>query len=124
MDRFNANRVIAAGYALTAVTVYFDRPERGERRRAGAGRCSSPARMMNTAQSSLPALAAVFYPTQGRATGVAWMLGIGRFGGIAGSFLVARAESPPARFRRDLHGGGRARAGCLGSGPRQAIHPS
>jgi AAHS family 4-hydroxybenzoate transporter-like MFS transporter len=44
---------------------------------------------MNTAQSSMPALAAAFYPTQGRATGVAWMLGIGRFGGIAGSFLVA-----------------------------------
>jgi AAHS family 4-hydroxybenzoate transporter-like MFS transporter len=34
-------------------------------------------------------LAAGYYPTQGRATGVAWMLGIGRFGGIAGSFLVA-----------------------------------
>jgi MFS transporter, AAHS family, 4-hydroxybenzoate transporter len=45
--------------------------------------------LMNTAQSSMPALAAPFYPTQGRATGVAWMLGIGRFGGIAGSFLVA-----------------------------------
>jgi len=44
--------------------------------------------LMNTAQSSMPALAAAFYPTQGRATGVAWMLGIGRFGGIAGSFLV------------------------------------
>jgi len=44
---------------------------------------------MNTSQSSMPALAAAFYPTKGRATGVAWMLGIGRFGGIAGSFLVA-----------------------------------
>jgi MFS transporter, AAHS family, 4-hydroxybenzoate transporter len=44
---------------------------------------------MSTAQSSMPALAAAFYPTQGRGTGVAWMLGIGRFGGIAGSFLVA-----------------------------------
>lgn len=45
--------------------------------------------LMNTAQSSMPALAAAFYPTEGRGTGVAWMLGIGRFGGIAGSFLVA-----------------------------------
>jgi MFS transporter, AAHS family, 4-hydroxybenzoate transporter len=45
--------------------------------------------LMNTAQSSLPSLAAAFYPTQGRATGVAWMMGIGRFGGIFGSFLVA-----------------------------------
>ncbi|MGO8609405.1 aromatic acid/H+ symport family MFS transporter, partial [Rhizobium johnstonii] len=45
--------------------------------------------VMNAAQASMPALAAGFYPTEGRATGVAWMLGIGRFGGIAGSFLVA-----------------------------------
>jgi len=37
----------------------------------------------------MPALAAAFYPTQGRGTGVAWMLGVGRFGGVAGSFLVA-----------------------------------
>jgi MFS transporter, AAHS family, 4-hydroxybenzoate transporter len=44
---------------------------------------------MNTAQSSLPALAAGFYPTHGRATGVAWMMAVGRFGGITGSFLVA-----------------------------------
>ena len=44
--------------------------------------------LMNTAQSSLPALAAAFYPTSGRATGIAWMLGVGRFGGIAGSFLI------------------------------------
>ncbi|AEP36752.1 MFS transporter [Taylorella asinigenitalis] len=45
--------------------------------------------IMNTAQSSLPALAAGFFPTEGRTTGVSWMLGIGRFGGIFGSFLVA-----------------------------------
>jgi AAHS family 4-hydroxybenzoate transporter-like MFS transporter len=37
----------------------------------------------------MQALAAEFYPTSGRASGVSWMLGIGRFGGIAGSFLVA-----------------------------------
>ena len=45
--------------------------------------------LINTAQASMPVLAAAFYPTAGRGTGVAWMLGIGRFGGIAGSFLVA-----------------------------------
>jgi len=88
MDRFNANRIIAAAYALTAVTVYAIGQAAGN---VGmlvvvvfvAGT------LMNTAQSSMPALAAAFYPTQGRATGVAWMLGIGRFGAIAGSFLVA-----------------------------------
>jgi AAHS family 4-hydroxybenzoate transporter-like MFS transporter len=88
MDRFNANRVIAACFALTAISVY------------GIGQAVgnigllvfivfAAGVLMNTAQSSMPALAAAFYPTQGRGTGVAWMLGIGRFGGIAGSFLVA-----------------------------------
>ena len=54
--------------------------------------------LMNTAQSSMPALAAAFYPTSGRATGVAWMLGIGRFGGIAGSFLVAQLSAAHMGF--------------------------
>ncbi|GAC1418887.1 MAG: aromatic acid/H+ symport family MFS transporter [Burkholderiaceae bacterium] len=88
MDRFNPNRVIAVGYALTAVSVY------------AIGQAAGNVGMlipvvfvagilMNTTQSSMPALAAAFYPTRGRATGVAWMLGIGRFGGIVGSFLIA-----------------------------------
>ncbi|MBN3765717.1 MFS transporter [Burkholderia sp. Ac-20365] len=88
MDRFNANRVIAVCYALTAVSVYCIGQAAGNVGAlvlivfiAGV--------LMNTAQSSMPALAAAFYPTEGRGTGVAWMLGVGRFGGIAGSFLVA-----------------------------------
>jgi MFS transporter, AAHS family, 4-hydroxybenzoate transporter len=88
MDRFNANLIIAACFALTAVTVYAIGQSTGHIVLLmlvvlGAGT------IMNTAQSSLPTLAAAFYPTNGRATGVAWMMGIGRFGGIAGSFLVA-----------------------------------
>ena len=88
MDRFNANLIIAFGYVLTAASIYMIGQVVGNDGLlvvmvfvAGT--------IMNTAQSSLPALAAAFYPTQGRATGVSWMLGIGRFGGIAGSFLVA-----------------------------------
>jgi AAHS family 4-hydroxybenzoate transporter-like MFS transporter len=88
MDRFNANKIIAVGYALTAAAIYAIGQTAGNIGMlvlvvfvAGT--------IMNTAQSSMPALAAAFYPNQGRATGVAWMLGIGRFGGIAGSFLVA-----------------------------------
>ena len=75
---------ITAALALTrqgyTVLVLEQVPQLGE---IGAGI------LMNTSQSSMPALAAAYYPTQGRATGVAWMLGIARFGGIAGSFLVA-----------------------------------
>jgi AAHS family 4-hydroxybenzoate transporter-like MFS transporter len=88
MDRFNANITVAVCFALTAIAIFT------------IGQATSQlgvlmlvvlvsGTLMNTAQSSLPALAAAFYPTHGRATGVAWMLGLGRFGGIAGSFLVA-----------------------------------
>jgi AAHS family 4-hydroxybenzoate transporter-like MFS transporter len=41
---------------------------------------------LSGSQTALSPLAAAFYPTAGRATGVAWMLGIGRFGGILGAF--------------------------------------
>jgi AAHS family 4-hydroxybenzoate transporter-like MFS transporter len=88
MDRFNGNKIIAAGYAATAALIWLI----GQ----AAGNMGSlvvvvflGGAFMNTAQSSLPALAAAFYPTEGRATGVSWMLGFGRFGGIAGSLLVA-----------------------------------
>lgn len=88
MDRFNPNKVIALTYALTAVLIYAVGQGTGSQVALGvliflAGTA------MNGAQSSMPSLAAGFYPTQGRATGVAWMLGIGRFGGIAGALLGA-----------------------------------
>jgi AAHS family 4-hydroxybenzoate transporter-like MFS transporter len=123
MDRFNPNRVIAACFALTAISVY------------GIGQAVgnigwlvfivfAAGVLMNTAQSSMPALAAAFYPTQGRGTGVAWMLGIGRFGGIAGSFLVAELTRQHYTF------GGVfsvvAVAGvisCLALVVKQAVHP-
>jgi len=89
MDRFNPNRIIAACYALTAISVYCIGHAVGN---VGLLMLAVfvAGVLMNTAQSSMPALAAEFYPTQGRGTGVAWMLGLGRFGGIAGSFLVAK----------------------------------
>lgn len=97
MDRFNANRVVAVAYALTAVTVYLVGQSV-----ANVGALVTAVfvagTMMNTAQSSLPTLAAAFYPTQGRATGVAWMMGIGRFGGIFGSFLVAELSRAQLGF--------------------------
>jgi len=97
MDRFNADRIIAVGYVLTAASIWW------------IGQASAhlgwlvvsvfvAGTLMNTAQSSMPALAAAFYPTSGRATGVAWMLGVGRFGGIAGSFLVAELAARSLSF--------------------------
>jgi len=88
MDRFNANKIIAFGFVVTAALVYVIGQAVGNVGGLVAIVFLAGA-FMNTAQSSLPALAAAFYPTAGRATGVSWMLGFGRFGGIAGSFLVA-----------------------------------
>jgi AAHS family 4-hydroxybenzoate transporter-like MFS transporter len=89
MDRFNPNRVVATAYALGAISVYAIGQAIGN---MGLLMCAVfvAGVLVNTAQASMPALAAAFYPTAGRGTGVAWMLGVGRFGGIAGSFLVAQ----------------------------------
>lgn len=97
MDRYNPDKVIAIGFALTALAIFAIGQVAGELGvlvvvvlLAGT--------LMNTSQSSLPALAAQYYPTSGRATGVAWMLGAGRVGGIAGSFLVAQLAAMQLGF--------------------------
>jgi AAHS family 4-hydroxybenzoate transporter-like MFS transporter len=95
MDRIEPNRLLAVGFLLTAVAVWAIGQLVGQVGALVVGVFLAGA-LMNTAQSSLPALAASFYPTNGRATGVAWMLGIGRFGGIAGSFLVAQLSAQQA----------------------------
>lgn len=89
MDRFNPNRIIATGYFLTCIAVGLIGQAVGSAPLVLAAAVFLAGLMMNAAQSSMQALAAAYYPTAGRATGVAWTLGIGRFGGIAGSFLVA-----------------------------------
>jgi AAHS family 4-hydroxybenzoate transporter-like MFS transporter len=98
MDRFNPNRVIALCFSLSAVSVYAIGLSAGS-----VGLLMAvvfvAGTLMNTAQSSLPALAAAFYPTRGRATGVAWMMGVGRFGGVAGSFLVAELARHQVGFQ-------------------------
>jgi AAHS family 4-hydroxybenzoate transporter-like MFS transporter len=42
---------------------------------------------MSGAQTGLNAFAPGCYPTMARATGVSWMLGVGRFGSILGSAI-------------------------------------
>ena len=88
MDRFSANLTVAICFALTALGVWSI-GQTGSHVALLASLVLIAGVLLNTAQTSLPSLAAAFYPTQGRATGVAWMMALGRFGGIAGSFLVA-----------------------------------
>lgn len=88
MDRFNPHKVIGGFYLFAGVFAYFVGQSLGEVTLLAtlvllAGMC------VNGAQSAMPSLAARFYPTQGRATGVSWMLGIGRFGAILGAWMGA-----------------------------------
>jgi len=86
MDRFRPHYVLSAFYLLGALFIFLIGRSTGDLALlaavvfgAGFG--------MSGAQVSMSALAAGFYPTLCRATGVSWMLGIGRFGGILGALI-------------------------------------
>jgi AAHS family 4-hydroxybenzoate transporter-like MFS transporter len=86
MDRTEPHLAIAASYLLGAGFIYWASHAHNNLLLislgiAGAGFCVSGA------QTSMTALAAIYYPTRGRATGISWMLGIGRFGAIAGALF-------------------------------------
>ena len=88
MDRFNPHKVIGIFYLLAGVFAYAVGQSLGNITVLAtlvlvAGMC------VNGARWAMPSLAARFYPTQGRATGVSWMLGIGRFGAILGAWMGA-----------------------------------
>ncbi|MBF8744847.1 MFS transporter [Pseudomonas putida] len=88
MDRYNPHKVIGIFYLLAGIFAYAVGQSLGNITLLAtlvliAGMC------VNGAQSAMPSLAARFYPTQGRATGVSWMLGIGRFGAILGAWSGA-----------------------------------
>ena len=84
MDRGNATRVVAIAYFVTALLLVVLSRSTGT---VGALMIVTflAGTAMNGAQTSMPVLAAWTYPTKSRASGVSWMLGIGRFGGITGA---------------------------------------
>jgi AAHS family 4-hydroxybenzoate transporter-like MFS transporter len=86
MDRAQPNRVIAAAYCLGAVALVA----------MGLNGLMSPYIVafvmavgfcLSGAQTGLNGYAPGCYPTMARATGVSWMLGVGRFGSILGSSI-------------------------------------
>ncbi|QBE66788.1 MFS transporter [Pseudoduganella lutea] len=86
MDRWRANRVIGLAYGGGAIFILALAASDIHSAMFTAfvmlaGFC------MNGAQTGMTAFAPACYPTAVRATGVSWMLGIGRFGSILGSFL-------------------------------------
>ncbi|MEB3766412.1 MFS transporter [Acinetobacter sp. MD2] len=88
MDRFNPNRIIAGFYFAAGIfAVIVGQSLSNPTLLAFFILCAGIA--VNGAQSSMPVLSARFYPTQCRATGVAWMSGIGRFGAVFGAWIGA-----------------------------------
>lgn len=85
MGRTNSTLVVSGAYFLTGVLLLLLARSTGT---FGSMTLTTflAGLAMNGAQTSMPVLAAAFYPTFGRASGVAWMLGVGRIGGIAGAF--------------------------------------
>ncbi|AOJ10546.1 MFS transporter [Burkholderia mayonis] len=84
MDRISPHRAVALAYLIGAACTFGTSYAHGSLLLLsigvfGAGFCISGA------QTSMNALAAMYYPTRGRATGISWMLGIGRFGAIVGA---------------------------------------
>ncbi|MGF6770374.1 AAHS family 4-hydroxybenzoate transporter-like MFS transporter [Paraburkholderia sp. GAS199] len=86
MDRLDRNAVIGAAYLLGGAFIFA----------LGMGTLKSnllpvlvtcAGFFMSGAQTGLNALAPSCYPTRARATGVSWMLGFGRLGGILGSLV-------------------------------------
>jgi AAHS family 4-hydroxybenzoate transporter-like MFS transporter len=86
MDRFDPHVVLGTSYALAGVCV------------ALIGSSTSTPWLMVVAvfcagfgvsgsQVGANALAAAFYPTSSRATGVSWASGVGRIGSVLGSML-------------------------------------
>ncbi len=83
MDRFERNGVVALTFVVGGVSVWMIGQQTSHPVLlplfiflAGVG--------LNGAMFSMGGLAAMFYPTSARSSGVAWMYGVGRIGGILG----------------------------------------
>jgi len=97
MDKANPRRVNACAYVLAAALVLT----------IGRGVADQfwlavliflTGTAVTSAVTSMSALAASFYPTRSRATGVAWMLGIGRMGAVAGAMTGGLLMSMGLQF--------------------------
>ena len=101
MDRRNPNRVIATSYALGGGCILLLGAFSLESSLLAVGVIAAGF-FMSGAQTGLNAFAPGYYPTDFRATGVSWMLGIGRFGAIFGSLIggavLSMGLSLPALF--------------------------
>jgi MFS transporter, AAHS family, 4-hydroxybenzoate transporter len=88
MDRFNPHRALGVTVLAGGVLAWY----MGVSAHPFSIMCVLAFGMgycMNGSNTGFCALAAGSYPTEMRATGTSWMLGVGRFGGIAGAMVGA-----------------------------------
>jgi MFS transporter, AAHS family, 4-hydroxybenzoate transporter len=101
MDRFTGHRVVALTYLLIGVLLLLVGLATGYPLLLGTLIFLAGTVVTSSAASLMP-LAASFYPTAARATGVAWMIGVGRLGGVAGALaggvLLGLGWQPGAVF--------------------------
>lgn len=88
MDRFNSSLTISLSYLLSALLFVATGWVMDHIYLVGLLIFCAGAGIVG-AQSSLPALAAMFYPAACRGVGVSWMHGLGRLGAILGAFFGA-----------------------------------
>lgn len=88
MDKFGSLRVISIYFAISAILAVVVGIT-GVHGDALLWMLVLTAMGNNGACSSMSTLATQMYPTSSRATGAAWVLAVGRFGGVAGTFLGA-----------------------------------
>ncbi|WP_176080067.1 MFS transporter [Paraburkholderia tropica] len=86
MDKFGPLRIISGYFAICTVAALVVGVT-GARGEILMALLMLVAMTNNGACSSMSTLATQMYPTSSRVTGAAWVLGVGRFGGIAGTFL-------------------------------------
>ena len=86
MDKRNPNGVIAGAYVLGGLCILLLGAFSLDSSLLALGVLAAGF-CMSGAQTGLNAFAPGYYPTEFRATGVSWMLGIGRFGAIFGSLI-------------------------------------
>ena len=84
MERLGSVKVIALTYALSGIFIWLVGTQGGSLPLLSVIVFVTGV-TLNGAQLSMPSLSAMFYPTVARATGTAWMIGIGRVGGIVGA---------------------------------------
>jgi len=84
VDRRQSDQVVSVAYLAAAAAILVLAPFSNEVTLLAAG-VFLLGFLLTGPQACLPSMAAKFYPTTVRATGVAWVLGIGRIGGIVGA---------------------------------------